>query len=276
METYFRNHLSGALTPLNLQTQQTVPLILQSFSRYTNFVGNVLGTAGYHNSYQANFGGSASNCNTSIYNLGWGGRFSAQSALFNNDSRVVSTLMRWGNYDVVNGKRAVEPGRGAERSEHLWPTPCLRLARSPLHFISLADLPFGLAASRFPGVGPEWWAGTFPIPADTPIRSLLRDCYRNVMAGSSQARLACSRSREELLRTICLYPSPLPRRTSTVFERQLTPESARPGLRIGRIGPEKRKCNGLSQAPGLERCSSSLLVPVDLGPSIGTGTFLRP
>ena len=66
--TVFRNQYSG-LAPG--EQQQTVPIILQSYSRYDNLIGNVLGTAGYHNLYQSSAPTKANACDTSIYNLGW-------------------------------------------------------------------------------------------------------------------------------------------------------------------------------------------------------------
>src|SRR5437867_6188985 len=96
--TYFRNRLSGVD---GVQTSQSVPLLLESYSRYANIVGNVLGTSGYHNKYQTNQGGSTTNCNTSIYNMGWGG--TVCSAGVGNDAITVNTVMRWGNYDTVTG-----------------------------------------------------------------------------------------------------------------------------------------------------------------------------
>ena len=96
--TYFRNRLTGVD---GAHTLQTVPFLLQSYSRYANFLGNVLGTAGYHNNYQAIYGGSATNCDKSIYNLGWGGTQCGTGV--GNDALTVNTLMRWGNYDTVTG-----------------------------------------------------------------------------------------------------------------------------------------------------------------------------
>ncbi len=95
---YFRNRLSGVD---GVQTSQTVPLLFESYSRYANIVGNVLGTAGYHTNYQAIYGGSTTNCNTSIYNMGWGGTVCSTGV--GNDAITVNTVMRWGNYDTVTG-----------------------------------------------------------------------------------------------------------------------------------------------------------------------------
>jgi hypothetical protein len=181
METYFRNHLSG-LDTANLQTQQTVPLILQSFSRYTNFVGNVLGTAGYHNNYQANFGGSSSNCNTSIYNLGWGGVLCAVSTV-NNDSVVASTLMRWGNYDVVNGSAQWNPAEvPSGLSIYANAVPLNRTL--PTSFYLPGRPSFWPSSKPFPGIGPDVVGGNVPNTGGHAYTIPAEDCYKNVMAGS--------------------------------------------------------------------------------------------
>jgi hypothetical protein len=122
--TFFRNFLSGwqlacGQPQSQACTQQTVPVNINSGSRYFSFVGNVLGTPGYHNSYQC-LALSAANCSTvvtSIYALGYTGEVAgsasgaglsfcttpACTAMGNYDPETVNYTMRWGNYDVVNG-----------------------------------------------------------------------------------------------------------------------------------------------------------------------------
>ncbi|HVP56610.1 MAG TPA: hypothetical protein VMU02_00820 [bacterium] len=99
MATYFRNRFSGYD---GTQTSQTVAFLFQSFSRYANVIGNVLGRSGYHNNYQSAYGGSSANCDTSIYNIGWGDT-GCGAVTINGDPTTVKTIMRWGNYDVVSG-----------------------------------------------------------------------------------------------------------------------------------------------------------------------------
>src|SRR5213078_306595 len=68
----------------------TIPLRLDSYSRFYNVVGNVLGsTARPHITYEA--GG-----NQSVYQIGLGTGVP-------DDPNTKRTLLRWGNYDVVNG-----------------------------------------------------------------------------------------------------------------------------------------------------------------------------
>src|SRR5207249_10958160 len=64
------------------------PIALYSFQRFHNIIGNVLGQPGIQTVYS----GTGSR---SIYITGNGNSL-------NNDPNVALTLMRWGNYDVVN------------------------------------------------------------------------------------------------------------------------------------------------------------------------------
>lgn len=105
LNTFFRNRSRGSddtSSEFGSQSSQTVPLLVASYSRYTNIIGNVLGRGGYHNNYQANSNGSSSNCNTSIYNLGWGST-GCSNGTVNADTLAITSAMRWGNYDVVSG-----------------------------------------------------------------------------------------------------------------------------------------------------------------------------
>lgn len=186
METYFRNRLIGRDTA-NSQTQQTVPFLLQSFSRYSNFVGNVLGLSGYHNNYQANFGGSSNNCNTSIYNLGWGGTSCATSTV-NSDTLVVLTLMRWGNYDVVNGAvqwSSLEVPSGLSIFANAVPSTHVL----PSSFYLSAKPSFWPSAKPFPGIGPDVSGGNVPNVGGFAYTNPAQDCYVNVMGGSTTSEV---------------------------------------------------------------------------------------
>src|SRR5207247_10315841 len=91
--TAFRNYCIG-WEPL--KTVQTVPVILYAFNRYMNFVENVLGKPGYHINYET-FTPTSVSFDTSIYRLGFGSNFAPA------DTLTKTTMMRWGNYDTVNG-----------------------------------------------------------------------------------------------------------------------------------------------------------------------------
>jgi hypothetical protein len=94
--TAFRNLFEGWETG---KTQQTIPVHIYAPSRYFNVIGNVLGRSGYHNTYQSVASGGT-NSYTSIFVLGWGGNGASDTVT--DDAFVSTSLMRWGNYDVVN------------------------------------------------------------------------------------------------------------------------------------------------------------------------------
>ena len=119
MDTFFRNYWTGyesngGAMPLYV----TMPVIVGAFSRYNNYLANVLGTAGYHSVYQcsptsnsaqycaayASFAGSAD-----IWDLGFSAPAQmdySNSPAEPNDMLTISSLFRYGNYDVV--KNAVQ------------------------------------------------------------------------------------------------------------------------------------------------------------------------
>jgi hypothetical protein len=140
--TAFRNYLIGQEPG---KTTQTNPVKLYAFNRYMNFVGNVLGTSGYHDSYEWNVSGAARE--TSIFNLG------SDTSTGPSDPLVRPTLLRWGNYDTVSGT-----------------------ARFLASEIPVSLTPYGanpvpsdttLPASLYLSAKPAWW-GAVPWPAIGP------------------------------------------------------------------------------------------------------------
>jgi hypothetical protein len=94
--TAFRNQFAGRDDAGH--TAHTEVVELNIYQRYANLIGNVLGEAGYHNKYTT-FQPDGNSCSTSIYSVGWDTQNCGGS---NTDARTVATLLRWGNYDVVN------------------------------------------------------------------------------------------------------------------------------------------------------------------------------
>jgi len=89
------------------KTQETIPIHLEAWNRYYNFVGNVLGKIGYHTRYEAaasssTDAGNASIGDKSIYTLGYSGNEGTILSPIPNDTLVKVTMMRWGNYDTVH------------------------------------------------------------------------------------------------------------------------------------------------------------------------------
>jgi hypothetical protein len=116
-DTFFRNYLTGYETNNGSATNNaTIPVTVGAFSRYNNYLANVLGTTGYHTIYQCIPGSSTTQyCAVDagsypgyvhIWDLG----FSDQSQRdFSNtpaepdDVLTATSTYRYGNYDVVNG-----------------------------------------------------------------------------------------------------------------------------------------------------------------------------
>lgn len=108
-QTYFRNMLTGWKPSV---VGASTPIIHRSYVRAMNVVGNVLGQPSFHTRYQTIALSSSTydggNEDVSIYDLGLGhngsticGAGTPTSAPY-CDPIAVSSLMRWGNYDVVN------------------------------------------------------------------------------------------------------------------------------------------------------------------------------
>lgn len=94
LETVFRNRSAGWEPG---KTEVAIPVQLESYNRYNNIIGNILGQPSVQTVYQTQLGPGGA---ASIYDLGAGN--TEGSVTVPNDSLVASTLMRWGNYDTVN------------------------------------------------------------------------------------------------------------------------------------------------------------------------------
>ncbi|HLB90077.1 MAG: hypothetical protein AUI12_11415 [Acidobacteria bacterium 13_2_20CM_2_57_6] len=148
--TAFRNYWNGrdmAGGSNGGKTSQTNAVILNSYNRFYNIIGNVLGTSGYHTNYISS-ATSGGNCATSIYALGWGGNCGSGS--LPNDALVTSTLMLWGNYDTLNAATRFVS------------------TEVPINLGSFANaLPLSqvLPSSFYLSSKPSWWATPWGTPA---------------------------------------------------------------------------------------------------------------
>jgi hypothetical protein len=138
--TIFRSYYVGWETGKN---SQTFPIGISSFGRYHNIIGNVLGKAGYHTTYQC-LAGSSCSPDVSIYTIGHGDGIA-------DDPKVAATLMRWGNYDTVNGAvrfvssevpTGISPYANAVPADHNLPAS-FYLSGKPGWFGSVAWPPIG-------------------------------------------------------------------------------------------------------------------------------------
>jgi len=145
--TVFRNRYNGweVGRTSNLQPQNLWP-----FSRFYNVVGNVLGQSGVSNNYQET--PSAGNGN-SIYVLGTG----TVNCCASGDPNVATTVMRWGNYDTVNG------GNRFVAAE----VPSA-LAGAQAAYSNVVPATQTLPASFYLSARPGWWPASKPWPAIGP------------------------------------------------------------------------------------------------------------
>jgi len=132
------------------KTEQTNAVILYPVNRFWNFIGNVMGTAGYHTTYQCAYPTPA-NCNNDvqIYSLGYSNGYSAS-----NDAYVTASTMRWGNYDTVsNSVRFVSSEIPSTLTDG---------------FSNLTPASQTLPASFYLSSKPAWWPTTIPWPPIGP------------------------------------------------------------------------------------------------------------
>jgi hypothetical protein len=163
-QTYFRNMLIGWQ---NGDVNMTIPIMLRANDRAFSIIGNVLGQPGYHNQYQTyasskTAGTGAAQESNSIYSLGWGGTGAVCSSgsVTSCDPLVYSTLVRWGNYDTVNGSvqwNATEASPIA--------VPYLNANFLTSYFSALAHT---LPNSMYYNSAPTWWPSSKPWPPVGP------------------------------------------------------------------------------------------------------------
>ncbi|HWT66601.1 MAG TPA: hypothetical protein VN151_10850 [Terracidiphilus sp.] len=160
-QTYFRNMLIGWGNGL---TSSSFPVLLRSYNRAFNLVGNVLGQPSYHTQYQtyatsttAGTGSSAES--KSVYTAGWGSTGPGCSNP-SCDPIVYSTLMRWGNYDVVSAATRWNSTEAAPAS-----VTYVSANFTSTYFGSLSQT---LPSSLYYSAAPSWWPTNKAWPAVGP------------------------------------------------------------------------------------------------------------
>jgi len=182
--TFFRNYLTGWEAG---KTSGTVPVAIWANNRANNIIGNVLGKAGYHDTYQAG------TCSTCIYSLGdpaWPG---APYQGVGHDNMVASSLMRWGNYDLVNGTSSTSTNdtTGIRWVSGEVPTTGIAFVNGnpvpashtlPSSFF-LSSKPAWWGSLPWPGIGPDVTSGNIQHVGGHANTNPAQACYSNVMGG---------------------------------------------------------------------------------------------
>jgi hypothetical protein len=177
--TAFRNRYTGYQSG---KASQTVPIHIYHYNRYENVIGNVLGTNGYHNTYQVdptNFQ-SATQCNHAIFALGFGGNCEPHSD--DPSRKTMSTLMRWGNYDTATATtrfQASEVPSGIGLYAN--PVPSTQTLPASLMYSSKPSF-FGSAP--WPAIGPDVTGGSEPGVGGHNQKIPARRCFEDVMGGT--------------------------------------------------------------------------------------------
>jgi hypothetical protein len=192
--TFFRNRFLGAdYADGTTKAGYTYAVGLEFLNRYYNLIGNVLGTSGYHNTYESSPNVCGSSCTTtdrSIYVFGFpgaGAQTCANSTYCPPDYSVAGSVLRWGNYDTVNAAvrfvsgevpSGISPYGNAVPSTEILPAS-FYLSAKP----SWWSFPSGNAATPWPAIGPDVSGGTGP--GGHSYSSPAQNCYANVMGGPS-------------------------------------------------------------------------------------------
>jgi len=183
--TEFRNYwtgtqvkcwISGSYPTATFGTcnNDRLAVMLRAYSRFYNFVGNVLGTQGINTTYMNN-----SSEDATIYSIGNGNTESGVTVP--NDPQVAATLFRWGNYDVVNASNRflaseVPTGIGTYAN----PVPASQVLPSSFY---LSTRPSWWRSMPWPAIGPDVTGGSGTGLGGHVYSNPAQDCYLNVMHG---------------------------------------------------------------------------------------------
>jgi hypothetical protein len=168
--TIFRNLIRGDAA----KSANTSILQINSYGRYFNIVGNVLGRGTYYTTYEPS--GSTGGGNTFIYSLG-----EPPASGVPSDPLVKTTLFRWGNYDTVTLTNRFEPsevpsGLGAFAQ----PVPSSQALPQSFY---LPGRPPWFGSVLFPPAGPDVTDGDITGYDGRASRIPARVCFESLSAG---------------------------------------------------------------------------------------------
>jgi hypothetical protein len=172
MNTLFRNRFNGWET--GGKTNQIEAVIINSYNRYLNVIGNVLGQSGVQTAYQ---GGSEGG--TSIFEIGSGD--CCDGTVVQPDSLVGTTLMRWGNYDTFNAAIRFVAGENANGAP-VYPGLANPSQTLPASFY-LSSKPDWWGNTPWPPIGPDVTGGNIPNVGGHANAIPAQVCYSSVMGG---------------------------------------------------------------------------------------------
>ena len=180
--TYFRNHYFGDIFNHPPKTDNTEIMHLWRYSRFFNLIGNVVGRVGYYDTYE----GASPRAEFNV-----SGR--PDNAIKAPDDTVTATsLMRWGNYDTVNGATRFDDAE-VPTADPNFPNAIPATKTLPKSFYLAGQAPpwwstpWGTPA--WPATGPDVSGGDVPGYAGHAYRIPARLCYENAGIDSSYGNL---------------------------------------------------------------------------------------
>ena len=149
-------------------------IAMDSFSRFFNLVGNVLGTSGINKGYDS---GSAL-----IFDIGGGN--TEGSVTIGTDPNVELTLLRWGNWDAItNGTKwdtsEVPSSLSGAQSPYSNPVPGSQTL--PASFYYSTKPAWWPSAKSWPPIGPDVSGGNISGTGGHAFTIPAQDCFVNVM-----------------------------------------------------------------------------------------------
>lgn len=171
--TIFRNHFNGWETG---KTVQTFPFGQNSFGRYYNVLGNILGRTGTHTVYQGAIPATCGDENN-IYHLGCSPGLGVA-----DDPKVASTMLRWGNWDVVSGASRFVAGE-VPTADPNYPNS-LPSDQTLVNSLYLSAKPSWFGTNIWPPIGPDVTGGTVTDAGGHVFRIPARVCFEDTMGGT--------------------------------------------------------------------------------------------
>lgn len=191
--TYVRNRWTGpqpkcwvsgatyATATFGACTSNLGPVQLQSFTRFMNFVGNVVGTTGTNTTYNG------------VWDLGFG---NSSGVTVPSDANVALTLARYGNCDSATGFgscvfNSAEIPSGLTGTQAPWKVnvPGTTTIRSSFYLSSTPSF-FTARSVPYPAIGPDVTGGNESGTGGHANVIPARDCFLNVMSGASDGTSA--------------------------------------------------------------------------------------
>ena len=190
--TMFRNYLKGtqvacfagpngasyANSTFGACTNGQSAVHLQSYARFSNIVGNVLGQTGVITNYQ-----NASNAN--VYSIGVYDAGGGASVPY--DPLTLSTLMRWGNCDSVNGFSAancqwnlIDVPTGLTGNQAAFAIPLPLGHTLPASLYNSSQPPWWPSGKAWPPIGPDVTGGNEPGVGGLAYTIPAEDCYTSM------------------------------------------------------------------------------------------------